>query len=278
MTAAITIHFKQPELTAGCIDTLLADGWDPVLVWDNSADDGLSLQLLQQRYALDTRVLLISNSSNLGFGNGMNAALLELSRRGHGGPVLLVNNDTRLRPGMRAALLAAQNHTPQPALIAPRIYQDGKAQGWLHYQPWLALVTNRQLPGSFAYLSGCCLLVCRADNAASLFDPDFFMYGEDVELSWRWRQQGGALVLLDEAWLDHAGSASSGQASAAYEQFLVHSHWLLADKLASGRASQWFMRTLRLPPLLARAGLRAWRYRSWVPLRALGALFQRKSC
>ena len=85
MTAAITIHFKQPELTAGCIDTLLADGWDPVLVWDNSADDGLSLQPLQQRYALDTRVLLISNSSNLGFGNGMNAALLELSRRGHGG-------------------------------------------------------------------------------------------------------------------------------------------------------------------------------------------------
>jgi len=274
MTAAITIHFKQPELTAGCIDTLLADGWAPVLVWDNSADDGHSLQPLQQRYALDTRVLLVPNTSNLGFGNGMNAALLELSLRGHGGPVLLVNNDARVRPGMRAALLEAHNHTPQPALIAPRIHQDGQDQGWLHYQPWLALVTRRALPGSFAYLSGCCLLVCRANNAAPLFDPDFFMYGEDVELSWRWRKQGSALLVLDEAWLDHAGSASSGHASAAYERFLVRSHWLLAEKLAPDSLTRAAMQLLRIPPLVLRACLRSWRYRSLQPLKSLIMLRQ----
>lgn len=278
MTAAITIHFRKPELTARCIDSLLADGWAPVLVWDNSADEGRSLQILAARYAGEPRVQLVGNPVNLGFGKGMNAALAELSRRGYAGPVLLVNNDAEVLPGMREAMLAAlPRDEAVPALVAPRILQDGRAHGWLYYQPWLALVTERPLPGSFAYLSGCCLLVRRVDNAAPLFDEDFFMYGEDVELSWRWRRQGGALVLLEESWLHHAGSASSGQASAAYERFLVGSHWLLARKLADGLLQSVLMRLLRIPSLTLRAALRSLRYRSCIPLRSLDQLFKRSS-
>lgn len=270
MTAAITIHFRKPELTAGCIDSLLADGWAPVLVWDNSADEGCSMQGLAARYAGDSRVQLVGNPINLGFGKGMNAALAELGRRGHAGPVLLVNNDAEVLPGMRSALLAAlPRDSAIAALVAPRILQDGQVQGWLHYHRWLALVTRRPLPGSVAYLSGCCLLVRRCDNTAPLFDADFFMYGEDVELSWRWRRQGGVLVLLEEVWLHHAGSASTGRASADYERFLVGSHWLLARKLAGAGWEGWMMRATKLPALIARACIRALRCRSLAPLRAL---------
>ena len=278
MTAAITIHFRKPALTIRCIDSLLADGWAPVLVWDNSADGAHSLRKLAARYAGEPRVQLVANPTNLGFGKGMNAALAELGRRGHAGPVLLVNNDAEALPGMRAALLAAlPRDSAVPALVAPRILQDGQVQGWLYYQRWLALVTRRPLPGSIAYLSGCCLLVRRADNAAPLFDEDFFMYGEDVELSWRWRRQHGALVLLAESWLHHAGSASSGQASAVYERFLVGSHCLLARKLADGPLQVVLMRLLRIPSLTLRAALRSLRYRSWIPLRSLNQLFKRSS-
>ena len=274
MTAAITIHFRKPELTARCIDSLLADGWAPALVWDNSADEWHSLQALAARYAGEPRVQLVGNPTNLGFGKGMNAALAELGRRGHAGPVLLVNNDAEVLTGMRTALLAAlPRDGAVPALVAPRILQDGQVQEWLYYQRWLALVTRRPLPGSFAYLSGCCLLVRRADHAAPLFDEDFFMYGEDVELSWRWRRKGGALVLLEGTWLHHAGSASSGQASVAYERFLVRSHWLLARKLADDPLQAALMRLLRIPLLALRAALRSLRYRTWVPLRSLGRLF-----
>lgn len=278
MTAAITIHFRKPELTERCIDSLLADGWAPVLVWDNSADEGRSLQALAARYAGEPRVQLAGNPTNLGFGKGMNAALVELARRGHAGPVLLVNNDAEVLIGMRTALLAAlPRDSAVPALVAPRILQDGQAQGWLYYHRWLALVTRRPLPGSVAYLSGCCLLVRRPDNAAPLFDEDFFMYGEDVELSWRWRKQGGASVLLEESWLRHAGSASTGQASAAYERYLVGSHWLLARKLADGSLQAVLMRLLRIPSLTLRAALRSLRYRSWLPLLSLDQVFKRFS-
>ena len=268
MTAAITIHFKNPKLTSACIDRLLADGWAPILVWDNSEDAGGSLQDLQTRYAAEPRVVLVTNPRNLGFGKGMNAALAALGRYGYAGPVLLVNNDAQVQPGMRLALEARLTHTNTPMLIAPRLMQDGQEQGWLYYQPWLALVTKRPVWGSFAYLSGCCLLVQRPDNTQPLFDETFFMYGEDVELSWRMRRQGGQLVLLDRSYLQHDGLGSSGHASAAYERHLVQSHWLLAGKLASNAFSATLMRALRIPSLLARACLRSWRYRSWVPLRA----------
>lgn len=269
MSAAITIHFRKPELTAKCIDSLLVDGWAPILVWDNSEDGGRSLQTLTDHYAENPRVLLIANLVNLGFGQGMNAALVELGRRGYTGPVLLINNDARVIPGMYDTLHAPLRNIHSEALVAPRLQQDGRKLGWLYYQPWLALVTRRKLPGSFSYLSGCCLLVSREDNAQPLFDEDFFMYGEDVELSWRTRRKGGALVLLDQVWVEHEGSASSGQASAAYERFLVHSHLLLARKLAGNAWVAGLQFVLRWPSLTARACLRAVRYRSWVPLRAL---------
>lgn len=276
MTAAITIHFRKPDLTARCIDSLLADGWAPVLVWDNSADEGRSLQVLAARYAGEPRVQLVGNAMNLGFGKGMNAALAELARSGYSGPALLINNDAEVLPGMRVALLAALPcDDVVPALVAPRVLQDGQTHGWLYYQPWLALVTERPLPGSFAYLSGCCLLVARQDNALPLFDEDFFMYGEDVELSWRWRRSGGCLVLLDRVHVQHEGSASSGQASEGYERYLVRSHWCLAGKFAGNRFAALLMRASRLPTLFLRACVRALRYRSCVPLKSLSEVCKR---
>ncbi len=269
MTAAITIHFRKPGLTSQCVDSLLADGWDPILIWDNSGDEGESLGPLEREYAAEPRVRIARNAVNLGFGRGMNSALAALCREGYVGPVLLVNNDAQVKPGMRAALEARLTEDDGTMLVAPRLVQDGREQGWLYYQPWLALVTRRRLPGSFAYLSGCCLLVQRPDNAKPLFDEDFFMYGEDVELSWRFHISGARLTLLDQSYVRHEGSASSGQASEAYERFLVRSHWLLAGKLAPNAVIGVLMRAMRVPVLLLRAALRAWRYRSLIPLRAL---------
>lgn len=267
MTAAITIHFKRPELTAGCIDSLLADGWTPIIVWDNSADGGVSLRPLEERYANNNHVQIVCNSNNLGFGKGMNAAMALLGGQQGAGPVLLVNNDARIRRGMKAALHEPLRDSNVPTLVAPQIEQDGQVQGWLYYHPWFALVTRRNLPESFAYLSGCCLLVSRPDNSQPLFDEDFFMYGEDVELSWRWRRQGGRLVLLEQAYLEHIGSASSGQASKIYERNLVQSHWMLAEKIGSNAFSITLMRVFRMPVLFVRACVRSLRFRSLVPLR-----------
>lgn len=269
MTAAITIHFRDAALTARCLDSLLADGWGPVLVWDNSEDEGRSLEDLRARYRDAGRVRFVQAPDNLGFGKGMNAAMADLAGSGHVGPMLLINNDAVAVPGLREAVLEEASRMQPPALVAPRILQDGQEQGWRYYQPWFGLVTRRPLPGSFPFLSGCALLVLHTDYATPLFDEDFFMYGEDVELSWRMRRQGGSLALLDRPWVVHEGAASSGQASQAYERFMVRSHRQLSRKLAGSAWGGWVMSATKLPFLLLRALLRSARYGSLGPLRAL---------
>lgn len=274
MTAAAIIHFNKPKVTQECIESLLTDGWAPVLVWDNSDDEGTSLEILQQVFSGETRVNWARSQANIGFARGMNAALASLGKLGYHGPVLLLNNDARVRPGLRSKLMDDRlTSATRPTLVAPRIAQNGQEQGWLYYQRWFALVTLRPFFGSFPYLSGCCLLVVRENNAQPLFDEDFFMYGEDVELSWRMRREGGELVLLADAWVEHIGSASTGQSSAAYERFLIESHTLLARKLASATNIQKLLFATRFPTLLARALLRAVRYRSLIPVYAFVRCF-----
>lgn len=269
MTAAITIHFRKPDLTRNCIDSLLADGWAPILVWDNSDDEGRSLIELQVYFGEDTRVQWANESSNVGFGKGMNGALAVLAERGYVGPVLLINNDAHVTSGMRMALQGELEKKPFPTLVAPRIIQNSQEQGWFYYQPWLALVTSRPFPGSFPYLSGCCLLVNRIDNSQPLFDDAFFMYGEDVELSWRLRRQGMRLVLHNHSYVEHIGSASSSEKSELYEFHILRSHWILAQKLGRSGVEKIIMRFTRAPILLARAIVRSARFRSTMPVKLL---------
>ena len=73
------------------------------------------------------------------------AALAALRRYGYAGPVLLVNNDAQVQPGMRLALEARLTHTNTPMLIAPRLMQDGQEQGWLYYQPTKYLLERHYL-------------------------------------------------------------------------------------------------------------------------------------
>lgn len=277
MTAAVTINFRRPELTIQCVESLLGDGWFPVLVWDNSADDGESMRAIEAGVGGRPEVLLAGSPANLGFAAGMNKAISHLREHGQDGPVLLVNNDARVRVGLRRALEARRDAEPLAALLAPRIDQSGQDQGWMYYQPWLGLVSDHPVPGSFRYLSGCCLLVVGTDDERPLFDESFFMYGEDVELCSRIVAAGGQLALLDDVYVDHVGSASSGQATSFYERHLVRAHWLLADRLPADPLSRLAMRILRIPALLSRACIRSVRFRSVGPVMALMESFSRSA-
>lgn len=274
MTPAITINFRKAELTAACVRSLIDDGWGPIVVWDNSADGGVSAASLRPLLAGMENVHLVESQSNVGFAAGMNRALAWLATREPPGPVMLINNDATVVPGLRAALLAETETALAPTLVAPQITQSGSVQGWKFYQPWFGLVLDTPIWGAVPYLSGCCLLVNRQDNSQPLFDEEFFMYGEDVELSRRIIAQGGGLSLVPAPYVTHVGSAGSGLASPFYEYHVVRAHLILSAKLARGRLQRLIMMVMRIPVLVARAVVRSFRYGSVTPLRALRAYRQ----
>lgn len=271
MTAALTLNFRKPGLTVHCIRALLADGWGPILVWDNSDDGGDSARIVKREFAANPEVHVVASASNLGFAAGVNQGLDWLVAHGQRGPVLVINNDARVLNGARVAMLRELNGHDRPVLVAPMIEREA-GNGWLHYQPWFGLVLRRPVPGSFRYLSGCCLLVDVPRLGVPLLDEDFFMYGEDVQLCCRVASNGLLIGVAPAARVEHLGSASSGMGSDFYEWHMVRAHWLLAAKLAPHGATRIAWRALRVPTLLLRALLRCVRYRKLAPIRALRAM------
>jgi GT2 family glycosyltransferase len=101
-----------------------------------------------------------------------------------------------------------------------------------------------------------------------LFDEDFFMYGEDAELSYRLTQQGWHIHCADQLLALHEGSGSSGSGTAFYEYHTARGHLLQSAKLQGARPT--FARHLgRVLYLPTRAVLRSIRAGTFVPMTAL---------
>jgi len=61
-----------------------------------------------------------------------------------------------------------------------------------------------QIPNSFFYASGASVLYpAEVLKKVGLFDPEFFMYHEDTDLSWRIRQAGYGVLLAEESIMYH---------------------------------------------------------------------------
>lgn len=264
----LVLNYRDAKRTFRCLRSILNQGATHVLVWDNSADSGTSAHSLWEMLGEESRVSVHVSESNLGFSSGVNRGIEHIRQRFSEVWILLLNNDAILLPGGMQSLYRTLEQHPQAFISFPKTEQHGCPLGTAWYQPWLALITFRRLPGSFPYPSGCALLFASDRWMEPLFDEDFFMYGEDVFLGWM-NKGTGRIVSDPRVWVIHEGSATSHMASLFYERRLVTSHLQLARKISRNRweyAWLLFGRALTLP---ARALVRTLRYRSLAPLYAL---------
>lgn len=270
---AIVLNYRNAASTAACLQSLLGEALDVALVVDNSADPHSATELVKaiqrlQEGGNNIPLSLFSPDTNLGFSRGINMALNDAVAL-RCDAFLLINNDAVAHPGMVARLAAALADTGT-TMVAPTVVDaEGKPQPILWYQRFLGLMTARQLPGSFPYLSGCCLLISREMlEEGRLFDEDFFMYGEDTLLGWRLASAGKKPLRLGDAFVRHDGAGSSRRGQLFYEYHMARAHVLLAMKT--------WRTPLEIPLLLAskclglclRALWRSLRFGNVIPLKA----------
>jgi GT2 family glycosyltransferase len=182
--------------------------------------------------------------------------------------ILVINNDAEASDGSVEKLMATLRRYKGKAIVAPRSSATSSTPSMLWYHRYLSLVLTKPLPGAFPYLSGACLLIPTSLISPYLFDPDFFMYGEDVEFSHRMTLQGIPLVISDAKY-NHAGSLSSRKGSFFYEYNVVKGHIILIRKLARGPFDKILLIFGRAIFLPLRAFIRSIRSRSLTPLFAL---------
>jgi len=163
--------------------------------------------------------IVIDNSEiNLGFAAGCNIGIKRALDMG-ADYVWLLNNDAMARPDTLDRLLAKM--TPGVGAVGSVILNaDNSVQVWGggYLRIGRSLVLRSR--GDFTWLSACSLLITReALEATGGFDERFFMYWEDVDLSFRIKDAGLDLAVADDAFVTHFGIGGARHAPGSLIRF-----------------------------------------------------------
>ena len=156
-------------------------------------------------------------------------------------------------------------------LIAPAIHWGDSINRGYYYHKYFGLITKERFLGSIGwiyYLSGCALAFDKdfIDNVGYLSEQ-FFMYGEDVELTFRAVQKNVTIEFIPDVLVLHDGSRSAEVASFFYEYHLSRSHYLLCFIFFANPLKIAMAVLAKTFTLMARAVVRSSRYKSLEPLK-----------
>jgi GT2 family glycosyltransferase len=219
--------YNAHEWIQGCIDSIAlhrptAD-YEIIVVDDSSTDD--TAAIVRERFP---SITLLSNPKNLGFGKTVNVGLGVASGR----YILVLNNDTWMHAGALDAMMSFLDTHADVGIVGPKVLSgDGSLQQQCRRRiptPTAALLyftgIAKLFPGSpraAGYLmtasdenattevdsvSGACLMVRRAVvDQIHGFDPEYYLYGEDMDFCWRAKLAGWKVVYFPGAAITHFG-------------------------------------------------------------------------
>lgn len=222
-----------------------------ILLVDNASDDG-TVELVQSKYR---EVRVFPQSKNLGFARGNNLALTKATGR----YVLFLNPDIVIHSNVLADFRDKMDEDPSLGALGCRlIFPNGETQltcasnfpnPWntlcelflLHRIakriPYLSFLSSRSLE-HWDHLSGRdietlsgAFLFCRKAVIDRIggFDPDYFMYGEDLDLCARIRAAGFRVCYDPTHTVTHYGGASSSRQPSEFSclwQFRANSRFI----------------------------------------------------
>jgi N-acetylglucosaminyl-diphospho-decaprenol L-rhamnosyltransferase len=241
------------------------------IVVDHGSTDG-TVELVRERFP-EARLI---EQENKGLGGGSNAGM----RVAAGNYFLLLNSDAWALDGAVERLVTFAEEHPEAAVVGPKLLnQDGSLQSSVRGFPTLwRLATEyfflRKLaprsralnafygngfeydePCEAEFLMGACLLVRReAADTVGLFDEDFFMFSEETDWCYRFRQAGWKVLFTPDAEFVHVGGASTRQnwGPMFREQVRGHLRFLAKHRgrHEAERARRLLLASLRLRALL----------------------------
>ena len=194
------------------------------IVVDNASRDN-SVELLRNKYPT---VELIENPTNPGFGRANNQALPRI----RGNYVLLLNTDAFVSPDTLVKTLGFMEANPQCGILGVKLVgEDGTLQPSCRYfpTPWNVFLVSTGLDRFFPntrlvddmkwdhnsirecdWVPGCYYLTRKQLlDQIGLFDPEFFLYYEEVDHCRRAHQAGWTVYFYPKTQVVHVGGESA---------------------------------------------------------------------
>jgi len=228
----ILVSFNTREVLRESLQSIAREQADlkiEIFVVDNNSRDG-SVAMVESEFP---HVRLIQSAVNLGFGAANNVAL----EQARGRYIVLLNSDAFLTPGslrlsvehmdadpavgLAGGRLVGRDYSWQPsARMFPSILSDLKVMTGLAAKfpksrffgsfdrTWADPMQAAEVdwvPGAYS--------IIRAEALAKVgfFDPDFFLYSEEVDLCRRIQQAGYRIMYWPDIVVIHIGGESSRQ-------------------------------------------------------------------
>ncbi|RMG41901.1 MAG: glycosyltransferase family 2 protein [Candidatus Dadabacteria bacterium] len=159
---------------------------------NNSADNSHKLLKEQKQHYSDLNISIYQSKKNLGFAGGNNYLLLKVLPQSTAKFVFLLNIDTEIDRDCLNRLVGVMQHDPNTGMAEARQTPREHPKS---YDP-------ETLETSWCSCGG--VLIRRAAlEATGFFDDRFFLYAEDVDLSWRMWLKGWKCKINPEATYRH---------------------------------------------------------------------------
>ena len=215
LISVIVVNWNGKEFLSKCLDSLRGQAYQPLTakLVDNASTDG-SVDFVSHHYP---EVEIFALPENLGFSLANNIALQTVSTE----YVALLNNDAVAHPLWLKSLVAALREHPQAGFAASKmLFYDAPTTidraGDAYTRAGTGCLRGRgeqasrynKLAWIFGACAGASLYRRKMLDDIGLFDEDFFLLYEDVDLSFRAQLKGYKCLYVPEAIVYHKASSS----------------------------------------------------------------------
>lgn len=249
--SVIVVNWNGEGFLADCFGALDAQSMKDfeVIFVDNGSSDGsvAAAHSLMREYSLSGKV--IDLDSNTGFTGGN----IEGLRHASGKHIALLNSDTIASPAWLESLVDAMEADPGVGICASKLIVagtdiiDSAGDGFSSFGR--AFKRGEGLPSSAylrqEYIFGACggavLLTRNMIDEVGFLDEDFFIYFEDVDLSFRSQLAGFKCLFVPQAVVEHKVGGSSRKVPHIAAFYSVRNDKILKVKnIPLGIAARYF--------------------------------------
>lgn len=238
----IIVNWNSKDYLRKCLETVFSETNDiefEVIVIDGGSFDGCS-EMLSEHYP---QVRFIQSERNVGFGQANNLG----TRLAKGEVLLFLNPDTEVREHAIDRLYDQLSKLERPGAVGCRLLNsDGSVQTscvqpfptilnqMLDAEVLHRLFRNSNLsgagnllsegsePGEVEVVSGACLMIDKnLFEKVGGFSPEYFMYGEDLDLCFKARQAGFLNYHVRDAVIVHHGGGSTNRSVSNFSNVMM---------------------------------------------------------
>jgi GT2 family glycosyltransferase len=216
LVSIIILNYNGAKYLEKCLKSVLATNYPnyEIILVDNASTDE-SLALIEYLFKDESRLIVIRNTKNVGFSEGNNIGI----RRARGKYIVFLNNDTEVEPNWLIELIRIMEKDHSIGAAQSKLLKLGSSgiiDSTGDFVDFYGVAIQRgegeKDLGQYENVEeifsarGACMIVRREVlKKVGLFDPDFYLGYEDIDLCWRIRLAGYKIIYVPKSIVYHKG-------------------------------------------------------------------------